>query len=182
MTIPEDNKLAVQAFLDSVSVERINALADSVIKNSLEELLVRMNADAGAVWVVEGDSAEEITIAVNVGLRGEAVEGTISQNLDRGLVSKAYREGQIIGDEGVLPHADKSIEVDAKLGQMTIHQVVGPFQMFGKRIGAATVVQAVTGENAGRKQWGFNENAVESFGRWVEVAQRLFEYECLKSI
>ena len=181
MTIQDDKSAAVESFLNSISIDQVSALADLVIKDSFEDLLAQLNADAGAIWVVGTDSDDEITIAVNVGLRGNAVEGNVTQKLDRGLVSKAYREGQIIGDEGILPHAEKSIDVDSKLGQMTVHQIAGPFQMFGKTIGAVTVVQTVTGSSARKKQWGFSENAEQFFRRWVEVVQRLFEYEFLKS-
>ena len=181
MTTRTDKQAAIQGFLDSISVERINALADSVIKNSFEELLAQLNADAGAVWVV-AESADEITIAVNVGLRGNTIEGQVSQKLERGLVSKAFRDDQIISDEGLLPHSEKSADVDCQLGQMTVHQIAAPFKLFDTRIGAVTIIQTVTNENTRKKQWGFNENAVESFGRWIQVAQRLFEYECLKSM
>lgn len=181
MTTPTENQTAIQNFLDSISVERVSALADSVIKSSFEDLLNRLNADAGAVWIV-AEGSDEITIAVNVGLRGDTVEGQVSQNLERGMVSKAFRDGQIISDEGLLPHSEKSIDVDCELGQMTVHQVAAPFRLFDKRIGAVTIVQTVTNANTNRKQWGFSENAVESFGRWIEVGQRLFEYEFLKSI
>ena len=181
MKIPTGKEAEVQSFLSSLSIERFNGLADSVIKGSFEDFLAQINADAGAIWIVGDQDSDEITISVNVGARGSSVEGKISQNLDSGLVSKAYRENKIIGDEGVISHSEKSFDVDAKLGQMTVHEIAGPFKLFGKTIGAVTVVQMVIDANVKNKQWGFSENAVEMFGRWVEVAQRLFEYECLKS-
>lgn len=181
MTIPGCEVVA-DTFLNSVSLESVRQLADSVIKESFEDLVARVGADAGAIWIVDPEQSSEITIAVNVGARGSEVEGEVSQNLDSGLVSKAYKQEQLISDEGVIPHAEKSFDVDQKLAQMTLHQIASPFKMFGKTIGAVTVVQFVTATSgAEKKDWGLREDATESFRRWVAVAERLFEYQCLKS-
>lgn len=180
MTIP-GCEAAVDAFLNSVSLEKVQALADEVIKESFEDLVARVGADAGAIWIVEADESSEITIAVNVGARGSDIEGEVSQDLDSGLVSKAYKQDELISDEGVIPHAEKSLDVDQQLAQMTLHQIASPFKMFGKTIGAVTVVQFVTATSGTKKEWGLSEDATESFKRWVAVAERLFEYKCLGS-
>ena len=180
MTIP-GCEAAVDAFLNSVSLEKVQQLADEVIKESFEDLVHGVGADAGAIWIVDPDQSSEITIAVNVGARGSEIEGEVSQNLDSGLVSKAYKQEELISDEGVIPHAEKSLDVDQQLAQMTLHQIAAPFKMFGKTIGAVTVVQFVTATGAQKKEWGLREDATESFQRWVAVAERLFEYKCLES-
>lgn len=181
MTIP-GCEAVVDAFLNSLSLDSVRQLADSVIKESFEDMVAGVGADAGAIWVVDADQDAEITIAVNVGARGSEIEGEVSQNLDSGLVSKAYKQEQLISDEGVIPHAEKSFDVDQQLAQMTLHQIASPFKMFGKTIGAATIVQFVTASSGTQKKnWELREDAIESFRRWVAAAERLFEYECLKS-
>lgn len=180
MSIPEHLQKSADAFLQQDSVSKLGDLADEEIRSSFEDLLHHVAADAGAVWIVGKDN-EELTIAVNVGARGSSIEGSVSQGLDSGLVSKAFKEETMVRDEGAFRHREQSLAVDMKLGQLTAYQIACPFSMFGKTIGAVTVVQLSTPQNAGKREWGFDEEAANSVTRWVSIAQRLFEYEALKN-
>lgn len=181
MAISTAYETAARSFLNSVSLDSIRELANEVIKESFEDHVERLRGDAGAIWVVDQSNPEEITIAVNVGARGSSIEGSVSQNLESGLVSKAFKEEQLICDEGVLPHNEKSFDVDQELEQMTLHQIAAPFRIFGKTIGAMTVAQFVTAETCAKRTWGFDQEAKESFRRFSAVCERLFEYEVIKT-
>ena len=171
----------IDSYFDTLSVESFGSLADSTIRESFDDLLGNINADAGALWIVEHDKPDELTIAVNVGAKGSTIEGNVSQGLDTGLVSRAYRELELVHDQGAFRHPEQSMDVDMQLGQYTAYQIACPFQMFDKTIGAVTVIQLSSAENAGTREWGFQDEAVTSFTRWVAVAQRLFEYARLRS-
>lgn len=179
MPIPQHLHESASKFLQQVSVSKLSDLADEKIRMSFEDLLHHVNADAGAIWLV-GSDGEQLTIAVNVGARGSSIEGNVSQNLDSGLVSKAFREKAIVCDEGTFRHEEQSLDVDMELGQLTAYQIASPFSMFEQTIGAVTVIQLTTAENTSRREWGFDDEASESVSRWVSVAERLFEYEALK--
>ncbi|MEM7452991.1 MAG: hypothetical protein AAF456_01425 [Planctomycetota bacterium] len=171
----------IDSIFDSLSVDSFGSLADSTIRDSFDDLLTRLNADAGALWIVEHDKPDELTIAVNVGARGSTIEGNVSQGLDTGLVSRAYREKELVHDQGAFRHPEQSMDVDMQLGQFTAYQIACPFQMFDKTIGAVTVIQLSSAENATTREWGFQEEDVTSFTRWISVAQQLFEYARLRS-
>lgn len=176
----EDKKQEIgQSFLKSVSVSRMQELAVPSSRKSFEDLLHQIKADAGAIWIVDKDQTDALTIAVNVGARGSSIEGNISQSLDRGLVCKAFREDTLVHDQGTFFDPEQSRSVDMRLGQQTNYQLAMPFFMFEHKIGAVTAVQVSTLENPLRKEWGFTDQAVEDFQHWVAVAQRLFEYECV---
>ena len=166
----------VDSFLQSVSVEAIGKIADQVFRKSFEELLCHCGADAGALWVVEKDAPDSLTIAVNAGDKGETIEGKVSQQLDSGLVSRAFKESTFVHDDGLFRSKDQSMEVDMQLGQVTTQQMAIPFQMFGQTIGAITVIQLSSSNGVTRREWGFKDDSVQAFQNWLPVAQRLAEY------
>lgn len=175
----EEEKAIGQKFLSDLSVASLQALAVESTRKSFETLLQHVQADAGAIWVVDKNATDALTIAINVGARGSEIEGHVSQALDKGLVSKAFREGSLIHDEGSFRDPEQSLSVDLELGQLTNYQIAMPFMMFGEKIGAVTVVQVSTLEKPLRKQWGYTAECVEEFRNWVVEAQRLFENECV---
>lgn len=169
----------IDAFHQSVSVETIGKVADEVFRHSLENLIRQTNADAGAVWVADQGKPDALTIAINVGDKGESIEGNVSQQLESGLVSRAFKESKFVHDNGVFRSADQSSDVDMQLGQFTTHQMASPFQMFGKTVGAVTAIQLTSVKKPTRREWGFDEDAVQAFHSWVSVAQRLAEYSII---
>jgi hypothetical protein len=171
-----DIKAIGVSFLQDVSVTSLKELADDTFRKSFEDLVHQLNADAGALWIIDKEKPEELTIAVNVGSRGSSIEGHISQELSSGLVSKAFREETVVHDEGAFRDPEKSYSVDVTLGQMTNYQIAMPFFMFGQKVGAVTAVQVSTLEAPSRNDWGFKQDCVERFSHWVAVAQRLLEY------
>ena len=177
----ENLQQKTELFLNDLSVDRFGALADEAIRASFEDLVSQLGGDAGAIWIVDKSNPEELAIAVNVGARGSQIEGNVSQNLKRGLVSKAFREKRLVHDKGVFRDREQSMDVDMKLGQYTAYQIAGPFAMFGDTIGAVTIVQLSSTEKAASRAWGFDEKAVEMFANWTAVAERLFEYAAIKS-
>ena len=176
----ENMQQKTDLFLNDLSVDRFSALADEAIRASFEDLVSQLGGDAGAIWIVDKSRPEELAIAVNVGARGSQIEGSVSQDLKSGLVSKAFREKLLVHDKGVFRDREQSMDVDMKLGQYTVYQIAGPFSMFGDTIGAVTIVQLSSVENAGRSDWGFDEKAVEMFANWSAIASRLFEYAVVK--
>lgn len=167
----------IDSFHQSISVETIGGVADQVFRDSLEDLIRQTKADAGAVWVADKESPDSLTIAINVGEKGDAIEGNVSQQLESGLVSRAFNEGVFVHDDGVFRPADQCLDVDMQLGQFTIHQMASPFKMFGKTIGAVTAIQLSTATNPpAQRAWGFDDDSVRAFQCWVSVAQRLAEY------
>ncbi len=178
----ENLQQKTDSFLNDLSVDRFGVLADEAIRASFEDLVSQLGGDAGAIWIVEKSKPEELTIAVNVGARGSQVEGNVSQNLERGLVSKAFREKLLVRDKGAFRDREQSMDVDMKLGQYTAYQIAGPFSMFDKTIGAITIVQLSNSQNASGRNWGFDQQAAEMFANWSTVAERLFEYAAIKSV
>ena len=162
------------SFQSNISVDSFSGLADSTIRQVFEEIVQSLGGDAGAIWIVEPADPDKLVIAVNVGSRGSSLEGEVSQSVNSGLVSKAYREGTIVHDQGAFQHPDQSIQVDQQLGQYTAYQVALPFSMSGKRVGAATIIQLSDGSP--KRQWGFTPESVESLQRWAPALERLFEY------
>lgn len=171
----------IDAFHQSVSVETISKVADDVFRHSLENLIRQTNADAGAIWVADQKTPDALTIAINAGDKGKTIEGNVSQQLESGLVSRAFKEEIFVHDNGVFRSADQSSDVDMQLGQFTTHQMASPFQVFGKTIGAVTAIQLTSLKKPTRKEWGFDEDAVQSFKSWVAVAQRLAEYAIISA-
>ena len=165
-----------ESFLGRLSISSLQELADETTRESFEDLIHQLNADAGAIWVLEKNELDELTIAVNVGARGSSIEGAVSQRLNSGLVSKSFREEILIHDEGTFQDPEQSVAVDMELGQRTNYQIAMPFYMFGQKVGAVTVVQISTPEKPTRNEWGFDDECVVNFQHWVAVAQRLFEY------
>jgi hypothetical protein len=172
----EKFKQETEAFLKTVSVDRVGKVVDEVFRNSFEELLRQCDADAGALWVVDHEAPSTLTIAINVGDKGEAIEGNVSQQLDCGLVSRAFNDSTFVHDVGLFRSKDQSLDVDMQLGQMTTQQMANPFKMFGQSIGALTVVQLSAINGTARRDFGFKEDAVRAFQNWLPVAQRLVEY------
>lgn len=171
MTESQDKTVSFQK---NISVDSFGSLADATIRQALEEIVQSLGGDAGAIWIVEPADPENLVIAVNVGSRGSSIEGEVSQNVDSGLVSKAFREGKIVHDQGAFQHPDQSAQVDQQLGQYTAYQVAAPFSMFANKIGAVTIVQLSDGSP--KRQWGFTPESVESLQRWLPAIERLFEY------
>jgi hypothetical protein len=170
----------IDAFLNSVSVETVGKLADNVFRNSLEDLIRQTGADAGAVWIADEKTPDSLTIAVNVGDKGESIEGNVSQQLESGLVSRAFKEDVFVHDQGVFRSPEQSMEVDLQLGQLTTHQMACPFKMFGKTVGALTVIQLTSLKGKPRREWGFDEAAVNAFQCWAPVAEKLAEYSVVR--
>ena len=165
-----------RSFIKELSVQSLQKLADQTVRESFGDLIHRLQADAGAIWVLEHNEPDELTIAVNVGEHSDSVEGNVSQGLTSGLVSKSFREETLIRDEGTFSDPEQSVSVDMKLGQRTNYQLAMPFFMFGEKVGAVTAVQISTLEKPTRSEWGFDEQCVDNFRHWVAVAQRLLEY------
>jgi hypothetical protein len=159
-----------------VTVDNFRDLADPVIENSFRMLLKTIDADAAAIWLVNtSDRGQVLTIAYNVGGRGAEIEKKVSQPLDSGLVSKAFRESATICHDGFFSHKEQSSNVDTELHQLTAHQIAAPFKIAGTLIGAATVVQVQDAKSSSRIHWGFEKPAIELFENWVAVTGRLFE-------
>ena len=173
----------IASFSTIVSDELIHELADPTIERCFLNLLDHIQAHAAAIWLKQpGDKGDVLSIAYNVGGRGSAVEGTVRQPLDRGLVSKAFRERKTICHQGIFKHKEQSIDVDLKLGQMTAHQIAAPFDLFGAPIGAFTAIQTLDAGIKPDSEWGFETTDIEHFETWVEMIQRLFELNYLRSV
>lgn len=171
----------IDTFLQTISVASLRALVDDVFRQSFKILLEQTGADAGALWVLESANPDNLTIAVNVGDKGESIEGNVSQTLDSGLVSRAFKENVFVHDEGAFRSSDQSMDVDMQLGQYTTHQMASPFQVFGQPIGALTVIQLSSTKDAQGREWGFSDSASQAFQSWVPVAERLVEYSVVRS-
>ncbi len=170
---PSVNKLELA---DKVTVEGFRELADPVIEQSFKTLLDQINADAAAVWLKDGAAGSEVlTIAYNIGGRGSELENQVSQSLDSGLVSKAFRESSTICHEGLFCHQEQSHEVDRQLHQLTAHQIAAPFSIAGNQVGAVTAVQIQDERSGNRTEWGFEHADVSAFENWVAIMERLFE-------
>ena len=169
-------------FIDNVNIEGFRSLADRVIENAISNLIDLVNGHAVAVWLPEiKDDEEVLTIAYNVGEKGPEVEGVISQSLDKGLVSKSFKEKETVCHQGFFKHRDQSSSVDKELGQITAHQIASPFQLFGETIGAITVIQTLGAGVEQHDDWGFNDEDVRHFDKSVQIVQRLFELNLIRS-
>lgn len=174
---------ATDSYLGGLELSVLPSLADDVIKGSILNLIQLVNGHAIAIWLPErqGD-ADVLTIAYNVGGRGHDIEGEISQSLDKGLVSKAYLENETICHQGFFKHREQSSAVDKELGQVTAHQIATPFKLFGKTVGAATVVQTLASGIEQQSEWGFDENDVTLYRNGIETIERLFELNVIRNI
>jgi hypothetical protein len=181
------SKQSIQSTIASFSTiatdELIHELADPTIERCFSNLLDHIHADAAAIWLKQSsDDGDVLTIAYNVGGRGSDIEGVVRQPLDRGLVSKAFRERKTICHQGIFKHKEQSAEVDLKLGQFTAHQIAVPFDLFGKPLGALTAIQTLDAGIKHDSDWGFKAEDIKHFETWLEIIQRLFELNYLRSV
>ena len=73
---------AVVAAVSRLDLDALKSLADEVIDGSIENLNELVNGHATAIWMREvKDGDEVLTIAYNIGGKGEEVEGVVSQSL-----------------------------------------------------------------------------------------------------
>ena len=176
------NEAAAEA-VSKLTLENLNSLTDSVVEGCLESLNELVNGHAAAIWIREDKGGEQVlTIACNVGGKGDEVEGVVSQSLDSGLVSKAFNDGETICHQGFFKHKEQSTEVDKELGQMTAHQIAAPFELFGKAIGAVTVIQTLAAGVEKQSEWGFDKSDVESFNVQLRIIERLLELNVIKQL
>lgn len=174
---------ATDSYLGGLELSVLPELADQVIKGSILNLIQLINGHAIAIWLPENRDGEDVlTIALNVGERGHEIEGEISQSMDKGLVSKAYRENETICHQGFFKHREQSSAVDQELGQVTAHQIATPFKLFDKIVGAVTVVQTLASGIEQQSEWGFDENDVALFRTGIETIERLFELNVIRKI
>lgn len=174
---------ASEEFTQGMGIVVFQSLADDVIKNSILNLSQLINGHAIAIWLPEKkDSEEVLTIAYNVGARGHEIEGVVSQPLDEGLVSKAFKDNDFVCHQGFFKHREQSADVDKELGQVTAHQIAAPFQLFGKTVGAITIIQTLASGIEQQSEWGFDENDVEMFKSGVQNIERLFELNIIRKI
>lgn len=174
---------ASEKFLADVNIENFKSLTDQVLENCIMNLIAMVNGHAVAVWLPEQKDGEEVlTIAYNVGEKGPEVEGVISQSLDKGLVSKSFKEKETVCHQGFFKHRDQSSSVDKELGQITAHQIASPFDLFGKTIGAITVIQTLGAGVEQHEDWGFNDHDVRNFDKTVQIIQRLFELNVIRQL
>ncbi len=182
-TLSSAIEAAAQSFLSGLSVDSFQTLSDKVIDGCMKNLMNQVNGHAAAVWVHQSsDEGEVLTIAYNIGEKGRDVEGVVSQSLDSGLVSKAYKDLETICHQGFFKHKEQSAEVDKELGQITAHQIAAPFQLFGQTVGAITVIQTLATGVAQQSEWGFDESDVSVFKDSAEAIQRLFELNAIRSL
>ena len=181
--LPQVIATAASDAVEQVDVSNLKSYTDDVIEQSLLHLIDKVNGHAVAIWLPENKEGEEVlTIAYNVGDNGPEVEGVISQSLDDGLVSKAFKESQVVCHQGFFKHKDQSSEVDKELGQMTAHQIAAPLAILGQTIGAITVIQTLGAGVENHEDWGFDDDDVEHFRVVVSVIQRLFELNLIRSL
>ena len=69
-----------------------------------------------------------------------------------------------------------------ELGQVTAHQIASPFQLFGKTIGAITVIQTLATGIEQHSDWGFDNDDILHFETGVAIIQRLFEWNIVRRI
>ena len=135
---------AATRFVVTLTVANFKTLSDQVVENCIGHLIDGVNGHAVAIWLPEEKDGDEVlTIAYNVGEKGPEVEGVISQPLEKGLVSKSFKEKQTVCHQGFFKHKEQSNTVDKELGQITAHQIAAPFQLFRKTVGAITVIQTL---------------------------------------
>lgn len=174
---------ATKSFLEGIEIESVKSLVDKVVHGSLNNLITQINGHAAAIWLHEQKSAgEALTIAYNVGEKGHDVEGVVSQPLDEGLVSKAFKEDKTICHQGVFKHKEQSTDVDKELGQMTAHQIAAPFKLFDKTIGAITVIQTLAKGYEQQSEWGFDKSDIAYFETSVDIVQRLLELNVIRKL
>ena len=171
---------AIDRNLSQISVGSFQQLADDNFRKSFDDLVRRNGADAGAIWIVEHDNPQVLTIAVNVGEKGDSIEGEVQQVIETGLVSRAYKDKEFVHDQGAFRNAEQSDSVDRQLGQFTAHQMALPFNVFGNTVGAVTLIQLATPQNVAGREWGFNEAAENSFQCWTSIAQQLIEWAVVR--
>jgi hypothetical protein len=174
---------AANSFLSDLQTSSLKSYSDDVIDNCIRNLIDQVNGHAVAIWLEEQkEEGDVLTIAYNVGDKGHEVEGVISQSLESGLVSKAYKQNETICHQGFFKHKEQSTKVDQKLGQITAHQIAAPFQLFGKTIGAITVIQTLAAGFEQHSNWGFDQADINHFEASVEVIQRLFELNIIRQL
>lgn len=174
---------ATKSFLAEVNIASIKSLVDNVVEGSLNNLTAQVNGHAAAIWLHEQKPDEDVlTIAFNAGGKGHEVEGVVSQSLDDGLVSKAYKEQKTICHQGIFKHKEQSTDVDRELGQMTAHQIAAPLALFGQTVGAITVIQTLAKGYEQQSEWGFDEADISYFETSVDTVQRLLELNVIRKL
>lgn len=165
-----------------LNLTNFKLLVDDVVAKTMSNILDHVNGHAIAIWLKENGAEEKLTIACNVGDKGASVEGLVSQPLSAGLVSKAYRDGQVVCHQGLFKHREQSLSVDKALNQITAHQIASPFRLFGNRVGAVTVVQTLAKGIEQHSEWGFTKEDISHFETGVEILQRLIELNLIRGI
>ena len=172
-----------EAFVAKINIDNLKSLTDDVIEKSILNTIDQVNGHAVAIWLPdEKDGQDVLTIAYNVGDKGPEVEGVISQKLDEGLVSKSFKNNETVCHQGFFKHREQSSSVDKKLGQITAHQIASPFRLFGKTIGAITVIQTLAAGVEQHSDWGFNNTDIQHFESSVQITQRLFELNVIRKM
>lgn len=174
---------SVESFIARPTLSTFRQLADPFVRESFEKLVRHIQGHAGAYWVIDRQNETDgLTIVVNVGERGEEIEGEIFQPLDQGLVSDAFNNGETICHQGMFRPKNQSEDVDRELGQVTSHQIAAPLELFGKKIGAVTVIQSLAAGVSQGTDWGFDQPAIDEFNYWVRISERLLEYNFVRQI
>lgn len=174
---------AAVAAVNNLNLDTLKSLTDSVVQGSIENLNDLVNGHATAIWIRENKQGDDVlTIAYNVGVKGEEVEGVVSQSLDSGLVSKAFKNEKTICHQGFFKHREQSTDVDKELGQVTAHQIATPFKLFGQSIGALTVIQTLAAGVENNSEWGFDAEDIENFEAMVRVIERLLELNVIRQL
>lgn len=174
---------ATSNFIETPCINLFRGLADAQTRKSFGFVLGQIQAHAGAFWLVsEQDGQRGLTISVNEGDRGPEIEGKVFQPIDKGLVCEAFSKNETVCHQGVFRHDKQSDDIDKELGQVTAHQIAVPFSMFGKAIGAVTAIQSLASGISHHTQWGFDQDAIDTFENFVRLSERLFEYNLIRGI
>ena len=103
----------IERFSTDLQLSEFRGLANESTRQCMTTVLEQIQAHACAVWVYQNsDQGELLTIVHNVGGQGDSIEGEVTQSLDSGLVSKAFREKETICHQGWFEHPEKTADVD----------------------------------------------------------------------
>lgn len=165
----------LDAFFASLTAASLAAQFDPLVERYFAQVVADARSGAGGVWLESADSTA-LVLAHNVGGAGAEIDGRVAQPLETGLVSKAFKEGTTVCHRGFFGHKEQSKAVDRELNQVTAHQVATPFSLFGRKVGALTVIQTADLAKNRRMRWGYDDDDIARVELATAVLGRLLEF------
>lgn len=173
MVHPSPDLRSLPEALGHLSPAQLNALADPVVRGLLQRFVSIVHAHEIAVWAKDPEANQLVPFLDTAGPAG-GFEMSAAQSLERGIVSRVFREHSSFLERGLWRSRERSPEIDMALQQVTQNEMCVPFYLYGHLVGVVSAVQLTDRKHSPPKRWGFEERDLEVLAVAAEaVAQSL---------